>query len=291
MQIMIRLLILVVFTSSGLVLSGGNQKAAIVERLSSKNPSDKVSLKLAPSKDRYIHAEPVPIRLLLSNDSPGNIEWRGTFKLGKDLKITTRNSDGDEVRWDSKKYVRYLVMPSTTNHKPGDSVEQEMLLSGEQYKILFPRPGRYNLQVDFQYELGQRLEQTVVSSNSIQIDITEPKGLDRDAYNFINGPLQAARISSDIGQRAERMQEFLSQYSASVYSQYIEFELAQLRLALGDSESAYRSLCRVASGPDFYYSRGTLDKLAELEAKQLPNNRLPAELQREPCPALRRQTR
>lgn len=239
-----------------------------------QNELSKLSMEISTTKDSYLQAEPISINVKLSNQTNQPISWRGFLGVGPNFNFLVRDTDGAKPPWEGWKipvgiYSILKTMPT------GEQTQQDVLLDYSLAQVLFPRPGRYDLQVEFVYKTdSEGREQVKILSNSISITVNEPQGNDLQAYEYIKGPLELVRRQPNVRALAQTEQEFVDRYRNSVYAKYIIFLLANTYQTLGEDEKAFRELCKI-SGENFYYSKDIQNKVYEINEKLRPTVMLP----------------
>ncbi len=112
-------------------------------------------------------------------------------------------------------------------------------------------------------------QQIKILSNSISINIVEPEGINRQAYEYIKGRINAVRQSSNYQAKIQIEQEFVDRHRNSVYAKYIIFNLAHTYQAMGDDRKALREFCKV-SGEEFHYSKEVEKTVLKIDKKLNP---------------------
>ncbi len=133
-----------------------------------------------PNQD-ILALQPIPVRIKLSNRTSRPVFGYSSIALGKSpLSILAKKSSTDQsIALDTTAILTYT---SNTNVEmlPGAVVEaREWLTLG--LNKYFPEPGSYELQT----VLANDDRTQYIESNTISIEIREPTGADRPAYNFI----------------------------------------------------------------------------------------------------------
>ena len=249
-------------------------KQIVSNTVKAQNELPKLSMEISSDQDSYLQAEPISINVKLSNRTNQPISWRGYLGVGPNFNFLVRDTNGVKPPWEGWKiaagiYSILRVMP------PGEQIQQDVLLDHGLSQVLFPRPGRYDLQFEFVYRTDSEGSQQVkILSNSISITINEPQGKDLQAYEYLKGPLEQARRQPNVRTLAQIEQEFVDRYSNTVYAKYIIFQLANTYQTLGEDEKAFRELCKI-SGQNFYYSKDVQKKVYRIDEKLRPVVMLP----------------
>jgi hypothetical protein len=212
--------------------------------------------------------------------------------IGRNVNFLSRSDTGEEFRFEGSKYATGLIYSPLKTMPPGEQIQENLLLDRALSEVIFPTPGHYDLQVEFVYDSdSERRQQVKILSNSISINISEPTGVDCQAYEYIKGPLELAHRQTNVRALAQVQQEFVNRYRNTVYAKYIIWSLANTYRGLGEDEKALRELCKI-SGEDFHYSKDLQRKVYEIEEKlrpfimlPLPEN-VPAPIRPHPCARL-----
>lgn len=251
----------------------GFQQKPSFETVNAQSGIPSLKLGVSTSKTDYLQIEPISLNFGLSNRTNQPISWRGVLFLGPNFNFLTRSADGEEFRFEGGKYG--LIKSSLRTMQPGEQIQQDILLDSALSELLFPSPGRYDLQVEFVYNTeAEGRQQVKIASNSISINISEPTGINRQAYDYIKGPLATANNGTNVRAIVEREQEFVNRYKNTVYAKYISISLARTYQTLGEDEKALRELCKI-SGENFYHSKEVQKKVYEIEEKLRPLVMLP----------------
>lgn len=227
------LLLVVVFTLT-LKTSAQNNQERVITR-------NELKWEVSSVKDTYLLLEPLQIKFKIANETslPTGRQEQATFKL------YVTHSD---------KTVAFEQL----TFKPNDALFIGTINPGETRELyrkqdfnlakMFPEPGAYNLVfaipfADSDGKMGEFL------TNSISINIEEPKGLDKEAFDFLSkydGKSFLYGISRN--KDAEGIQRrFVDLYGQSVYGEYVISNLASLYIIKGDLEKAKAELEKIKS--------------------------------------------
>lgn len=235
----------------------------------------KLTLDVSTVKTEYLQLEPVLLSLNLSNRTVQPISWNGLLMIGPNVNFVSRNAEGNEIRYEGNKYVTGLFGTSMKSMLAGEQIRQEILIDQNLAEILFPNPGQYTLQTEFAYRRDSEIGPPVkITSNSISLTINAPTGINRQAYDYIKGPLETVSNGSDVRAIVQSEQAFVNQFSNTVYAKYITVSLARTYQTLGENANAFRELCKI-SNENFYYSKELRKRIFELDAILRPVVLLP----------------
>lgn len=253
----------------------GFQQNLYFETANAQSNTSVLTLEMTTPKNEYLQIEPIPVSLDLSNRTNQPISWKGILLLGPNVNFLTRDINGAELRYDGGKYASGLLGFAVRTMPPGEKTKQDVLIERALSEILFPAAGRYEFQVEFVYSTeGEGREKVKIISNSVSIVIKEPTGVERQAYDFIKGPLAEVNNKADVRAIAEREQEFVNKFKNTVYAKYISVSLARTYQTLGEDDKAFRELCKV-SQEDFYYTKEVKKRVYEIDIKLRPVVMLP----------------
>lgn len=252
----------------------------LVSQLQQNNAQTEISkltLEISTAKSDYLQLEPISVNLNLSNRTVQQISWKGLLMIGPDINFVSRNATGDEFRFEGNKYMTGLLGSSVKVMLAGEQTGQDILLDRQLAESLFPNAGEYTLQVEFLYSSDAEGKQKIkILSNPVQVNIHEPTGINRQAYEYIKGPLEEVNGKSDVQAIVQSEEEFLNRFRNTVYAKYISISLARTYQTLGQNEKALRELCKI-SNENFYYSKEIQKKVFEIDSilRPVPLSPLP----------------
>ncbi len=204
----------------------------------------KLSFEIAGLNSNYVLFEPIPISFKLSNQTNTAILFAATLSLGQNITFLVRKEGGEEVRvgplHDGGMAPRFIPM------QPGKYYENQPLLENGNLEATFPNSGRYEVRVEFAYykdPLGQEKEK--ILSNTIVLNITEPQGIDRQAYEYIKQTIKPAQSRHNVRELVELRQQFADNFRNSVYRKYMIVKLAGSYRVLQEYRKAERELCKI----------------------------------------------
>jgi len=227
-----------------------------------------LTLEVSLRQNKYVLREPIQLNFKLSNQTGAPIKFDGFYGLGQSVNFLVRDESGKEILYETSKYYRGGL---TGIHElsPKKEIESENLLDGELSEIVFSKPGQYEVKVEFSYKTGEGfMEPVKVLSNSFTININEPKGIDKLAYDYLTKIYEPARQKSNATPLKQLRQDFVDKFSNSVYSKYIAFELVQIYEGREDAK-AMRELCKIHN-LNFFYSKDVKKRLLKINARLHP---------------------
>jgi hypothetical protein len=230
----------------------------------------KLSFEISTPQNKYVQLEPIPFNFKLSNQSNEPIRWRGIPMIGQDIKFIVQDDTGQQVRWEGSGIG--LIGTTFSVIQPGQEVQKKDILNGASVlEKLFSRPGRYQVRAEFRYDISPEVnrKETIIS-NPVTINVVEPQGNDRQAYNYIKQVIDPARYRERTANELQQLeQNFLDTYGNSVYAKYMAVELASGYKASGDNAKAKKELCKIHN-VNFYYSEQVRRAIWEIDAKLNP---------------------
>lgn len=227
-----------------------------------------LTLEISTPQRKYVQFEPILIDLKLSNQTTVPIAWNGYLQIGsKNINLLMRAANGNEVRWKGDKGNADIIM-DTEIMPTGKNQKVQNLINGKFAEQLFPQPGRYQFRVEFNYTdlTYNQAEKITIVSNPITIDIDEPKGKDRIAYDYLKQIYQRIVEGDNITEKIQVLQHFADNFSNTAYGKYIVFELGKAYLKRKEYEKAEEAFYQI-SDIDFYYAKQVDEHLGEIAGK------------------------
>lgn len=216
----------------------------------------KLTLEVTTTQSKYLQGEPIPLNFKLSNQTTVPVTRNGLLGIGPDINLETHSETGTEVRWMGKDISLDTPGSSLEVMQPGKNREEQDLIHESLVEKLFPLPGRYELRVEFIYcdcTNGQQQIETIVSKPII-INIDEPHGANRRAYNYLKNVYDPINRDGKANEKMVKLQYFVDNFSDSVYWKYLAYKLAINYFMFGENEKAEREFLKI-SEIDFYYSK------------------------------------
>lgn len=213
-----------------------------------------LKFEISSPKRSYLQREPVPLRMAISNQTSEAIFFSGNLEFGANINLFML-VNGVEVRWNGASSV--IDSPAVHNEvlQEGRNKEVQKLIKEDFVERLFPNPGRYEFRAEFTYSdlsLGEA-ERKTISSNSIIIQIEEPRGRDRLAYDFLKNVIGPATRLGSRNEEVQARRHFANNFRTSVYWPYNIFDLANIYLSQDQYEDAENEFYDI-SDVDFYFS-------------------------------------
>lgn len=242
------------------------QRSYFLKQVGAQNKTQ-LKLELSTSQNKFVQLEPIPFNLRLSNQTTIPIKWNGLLEIGNDISFVARAEDGTITSWNGSGHGADIIM-DTEAMQPGENKTVQSLIDDSLAERLFSRPGRYQLQVEFRYldySFGQTQAQTI-KSNPITIDVKEPVGNDRRAYDYLKNTYKPIRQRGNVEDRIRAQQYFVDNFQHSVYWKYITHNLAVAYSFRNENETAEREFFKLVD-VEFYHSKDVKKQLGHLAKK------------------------
>lgn len=235
-----------------------------------QNENSGLSFDVHTQKDEYVQFEPIPLTLRVVNPSSAPIIWKAFLNIGPSVNLLVEDETGTRTKWEGSKLATVLVGSVPQTLQSGAEYETETILDANLVEKIFSKPGRYTVRIELKYDrLSPEIQQKMVLSNTVSINIAEPRGINRQAYAYYKERIKLPAKNLSDHQLLELKQDFVNQFPNSVYAKYVAIELAAVYQALGEDEKALRELCRV-SKENFYYTKQVQKNLQKVDDKLHP---------------------
>lgn len=249
-------------------IEGIDSIGASQRRLSQSSNFSDLTLKIAAPKKEVLQLEPLPLVLELSNETDHSIMGHTALDFSfNHINLLVRQSGGSirEVKELSPSSGRVIV--SERKIESGERHESKQVVTINLAKI-FPQPGSYEVQaVLFDVEWQEQ-----VKSNIITINIVRPQGIDREAFEFIEGQSTAPyffcalEITTDAN-ALRALEEFEANFGESGYGDYASFQLGRFYFFQDQFAKARVRLEKIAKRGDFVFSGAAADYLEKMKVK------------------------
>jgi len=205
-----------------------------------REDTSKISFEILLEKTNLLQFEPVLVKFNFTNRTDKTLE---IFEpnLGRDLRMKSRSNGRTEIV--TKLFNYYVNGPTATKVlKPGETIQEVILF--EPREGMFKGPGEYEVQ----FFLAHPNEK--VSSNPVNIVVSEPKGVDKEARDFIraNFLLESDLFDSTrdkILMTRSLLEEFINRFSTSGYYEYAVLSLSNLYGLTNEAEKAKNELIKL----------------------------------------------
>lgn len=222
-----------------------------------------------PNKKDFIKLEPIPITLTLSNKTDQAILGHGALKFSTNLvKVFVTPAGGKTQEVQELSPFPKEVSVNAKEIMPGESFQVKELLSLDLNKI-FPDPVEYQL---YALVLDPNSKRHV-KSNSLTIQVVEPEGMDRQAFEYIqknskSAELLSGRYLSGNPHVQDVLEKFVLVFSKTAYGDYAAFMLGELYFTQEEYNKASEQFNKVAEKSDFVFADKAKKYLAEAKEKQ-----------------------
>lgn len=226
-----------------------------------------LTLEIASTKQRFIHLEPVPIVLTLSNKTSQKVLGHDAIGFNVyPLELFVTRDGGERRRIEQLSSYSKGTEVSTKKIAPGKQTQAKELLTIDLAKI-FPEPGTYQLEAVL-HDADWKLQ---ITSAPLTLQISAPEGNDVAAYGYLIQQKNLSRFFSGAGliefaEEREALEEFVMAYGDSTYGDYASFLSGRIHFARKDYQRAILRLSKVAAKPNFYLAdevKEYLDKVKQ----------------------------
>lgn len=193
---------------------------------------------IALNKTEYFQLEPISVRCKFSNETKeSQTTLIPSFLSEGGLEV---NFNGERKRFNTISPFRILLRRFPVTFQPGENYEEEITLETSLDEF-FPQPGTYAIRLLLTGSEGKLLR-----SNQVKLTILEPKGIDKEAFDFIqkNKANNSYQIlfawNNDIKLENGKtlLEEFVSKYSASIYGEIAIYQLGNYYFGNHELEKA-----------------------------------------------------
>lgn len=235
-----RYLVMTFVLFSGLLYSLNILSQTVTQKNDSETASINSKMRFEITSDRiaYLQFEPINIKCKFTNqtDVPQTTIVPSFLKESR-IEV---NFNGESRQFNRLSIFTGLLLRKPVTFQPGTSFEEEITLETSLDEF-FPDPGTYTIKLLL---LGS--EGKLIQSNSIELTIVEPTGINKEAYNFIQKNKIHRRYpvlfawNDDIKNESGKtlLEEFVSEYSASIYGEEAIYQLGNYYFRRGECEKA-----------------------------------------------------
>lgn len=192
------------------------------------NPA--MSFNIALDKTEYFQLEPITLRCKFSNKTKEpQTTFIPSFKNESRLEV---GFNGESKQFNQISYLMIFLTrpPEPVTFQPGKGVEEEITLETSLDEF-FPKPGIYTIRLSVKG--SENLEGNSLWSNPVEITILEPRGINKEAFDFIQqnkiNRIRAVLFHWNNDIKLENgktlLEEFVSKYSGSVYGEIGIYQL------------------------------------------------------------------
>ena len=211
--------------------------------------------------------QPIPIVIKQSNRTNQPVLGYKSIGFGRTpVYLYVKKNGGERVLINMLSPILSLTRVKNVAIAPGTSSEAKewLTLALDRY---FPEPGTYQLQA----ELANEDRTQFIQSNTINIEIKQPIGVDFEAYNLIrNSPMQEALFSGAEFDRAkDTLEAIKTRFPTSAYARGAFFVLGEAYFSRRQYGQALANLIRLENDRDFIFAEKVRNYLAEIRRLQL----------------------
>lgn len=228
-----------------------------------------LSLEIASTKKGFVKLEPIPLTLSLCNKTDQMILGHGALKFSANLvKLFVNHVDGKAQEIQQLSAFPKEVSVKSVEMKPDECFQAKELLTLN-LNTIFPEAGEYQIYAML-FDPNSKRE---VKSNISMIQIVEPYGIDRQAFEFIqanskSADLLSGRYLSGTQKAQNILERFVMIYDTSAYGDYATFLLGELYFAQDDYDRASQQFYKLAKKADFALAHKAEKYLADAKEKQ-----------------------
>jgi hypothetical protein len=221
-------------TDNKLVISNRNKSSADL-----LNDSLKISFEVTLAKRDFLLLEPVILKCRFSNQTDDVLE---IYEPNLVNQLGMKSVVNERVDVDRRLFSHYINRPNRARKlEPGGFVEEVIIL--EPGAGLFKSTGKYDVQ--FFISFGDQK----MWSNSVNVVVREPVGIDKEAYDFIAANLGSeydlfSSSDSDVAVTKSLLEMFISRYGTSGYHHYAVLRLSTLYSVSKQFEKAKNELLK-----------------------------------------------
>jgi hypothetical protein len=255
-----KIISLFILTIGILVMFGQNSNAQEARRDNFENMTFEVEL----SKESYVLLEPVYVNFKFSNKT-GTAQKADSpyFMQESKLLVTANGKTSVFEHLSSGGAIPAVRFP--TVFKPGTFSSSAEIFGPAFAGAFFPEPGVYRVQFVLRSSDGGR----TIASNSIDVEITEPAGLDKEALEFMRTNKEFFGMSTWVtGRDSEALLEtFVNKYSNTVYGELAINSLGHVYLGKGDLEKASIEFEKIKNSRNPNLKKDAAASLVDIEKK------------------------
>lgn len=242
-------------------------------QLNEVKPSGKMTLDVNVNKRDISLLEPITVQLKYYNNTD-QIVIAPPPKFDR-LQIEVTSSDSEETKIFGDLFGLSINNPAQNREfVPNETIEETGIIfdTGR----FFNKAGSY--QVKFILGIGK----TATTSSPIQLNISEPIGTERDAYNFLKGvQKRSLRERTDWRSLKDKqgqllLQTFVKDYGETVYGEYFVSLLANYLYEIGETDKAQILLERLKNSKNQVIAERANQRFVAIEKnrKEKENDRV-----------------
>lgn len=250
----------------GIVLNRA-QTQQVAQTESEARPFTDLTLEISAPKRSLLPLQPVPVVIKQSNKTSKSV--LGYDMVGFDYcpisLYVRRVGDAEKVRISMLTTLRKLTRYTNVEVAPGASYEaKEWITLGLNWYL--PEPGNYELQAVLRND-----DQTQsIESNVINIEIKQPTGEDRAAYNLIKNSSAPESLFSDedFDKKKNTLETIKNKFPNSPYAPDSLYVLGKVHFFRNQHSQAATNLSKLENDDGFIFAGNVKNYLAEIRRQE-----------------------
>lgn len=224
----------------------------------------KITFQATLAKTNLVFSEPLIVKCKLSNQTDKTLEFYKPI-FSNELKLQIRKDDGNFVG-SGNLFAFYINRPrSVSRLEPGESIEE--------FVVIKPADGLFKESGNFQLKFLISQSDEKKWSNTADVIVKEPKGVDKIAYDFIRKHLSGGFDLFSLSERNEQKEEqllteFVRQFDRSVYYYYATLNLSDFYVMTNQLEKAEYELFKIQHQQSEIFDEFIEKKKVSLESKK-----------------------
>jgi hypothetical protein len=232
-------------------------------------PFTDLTFEISVPTQTLLPLQPIPIVLKQSNRTNQAVLGYKSIGFGKiPVYLYVQKSGSDE-----KTLISQLTPLSSLTEYKNIEISPNASYTAKEWITLglnmdFPEPGTYEIQA----VLANADRTQFIESNKVSIEIQEPTGSDREAYNLIkNSPSKEYLFSgAQFNKVKNTLEAITTRFPNSVYAKGSSFVLGEVYFGRKNYSQALLNLLRLENDRDFIFAEKVRNYLAEI--RRLPIN-------------------
>jgi hypothetical protein len=234
-------------------------------------PFTDLTFEIATTTERFLPFQPIPITLKQSNKTNQPVLGYKAINFNSPVYFYVQKIGGEKVQISQLTTLSPFTSFKNSEISPGTSIEAKNWLTLSLNKYFF-EPGTYELYAELESADGTQF----IVSNKINIEIKEPAGLDREAYNLIkNNPFNEYLFSdADFDKVQTTLEAIKTRFPNSGYAKSAFYLLGERYFDRKQYPKALANLIRLENDRDFIFAskvKNYLAQIRELESNEKNN--------------------
>lgn len=258
----------VLFSTGIILITGQTQQSQ--PSPSQIRPFTDLTLEISLLERRLMPLQPIPLVIKQSNNTNQSVLGYKSIGFFAPLDLyVQRNGNAQRVKIDQLTLIRGYYAFKNVEIKSGESSEAKEWITLELNKY-FPEAGTYELQaVLFNADRTQSIE-----SNTVIIEIQEPSGVNRNAYNLIkNSSFQNYLFSgAEFNKVKNTLETITTRFPDSAYAKNSFFLSGEIYFHRKQYPKALVNLLRLENDNSFIFADKVKNYLTEI--RRLPKEQL-----------------